>query len=170
MEIRHLLSCGDSAIREVIHRIAGEPVDELERRLAGVAESVGEEFGVVVRMELGPLAGVPRHVADAAVKVAREGIVNAAKHAGPCQIILAAKLTRDGALHGAGALNGSMSGAGALLVAVTDDGLGLGRAAPGSGGYGLGSLRRAVVDAGGELGVDTAAGGLGARVWASFPL
>ena len=170
MEIRQLLSSGDSVIREVIHRIAGERVDELERRLAGVAESVGEEFGVVVRMELQPLTGVPRHIADAAVKVAREGVVNAAKHAGPCRITLAAELTGDGPLNAAGPWNGSVSGAGALLIAVTDDGLGLGHAAPGSGGYGLGSLRRAVADAGGELGVDTAAGGLGARVWATFPL
>lgn len=157
LEIRQLLSRGDAAIREVIHRIAVESDDDLARRLAGVAESVGEEFGVSVRMELGPLPGVPRQVADGAVKVAREGIVNAAKHAGPCRITLA------------GGLSGEPGG-GVLTVTVADDGLGLGDAASVTGGYGLGSLRRAVADAGGELSVDTAEGGLGTRVRARFVL
>lgn len=158
LEIRQLLSSGDTAIREVIHRIAARSDHDLERRLAEVAESVGEEFGVFVRVQLGPLPGVPRHVADGAVKVAREGIVNAAKHAGPCRITLAAELT------------GQPAGGATLLVTVVDDGLGLGDATSAGGGYGLGSLRRAVADAGGRLSVATAEDGLGTRVSAGFPL
>ena len=153
LEIRRLLSGGDAAIREVIHRISSESDDDLERRLAGAAESVGEEFGVAVRVELAPLPGVPRHVADAAVKVAREGMVNAAKHAGPCRIALAAALVGDSE----------------LMVSVVDDGLGLGGGNPVVAGYGLGSLHRAVADAGGRLTVDRAPDGLGAALRARFP-
>ena len=156
LEIRRLLSGGDTAIREVIHRIAaesGERGDDLGRRLAGAAEAVGEEFGASARVEVGLLPGVPRHVADAAVKVAREGIVNAAKHAGPCRITLSAELT-----------------GGVLTVTVADDGLGLGDAVSDGGGYGLGSLRRVVGEAGGELVVTGAPGGLGTRVGARFVL
>jgi signal transduction histidine kinase len=160
LEIRQLLNSGDTAIREVIHRISTGPGNDLERRLARAAESVGEEFGVVVRVELGTLPGVARHVADAALKVAREGMVNAAKHAGPCRIALAAERTGGG--------DGTVGGM--LEVSVTDDGLGLGRGTSVSAGYGLGSLHRAVADAGGELSVTTAPDGLGARVEARFPL
>jgi signal transduction histidine kinase len=165
LEIRRLLSGGDTAIREVIHRISTGSDDDLERRLARVAESVGEEFGVSVRVELRSLPEVRRQVADAAVKVAREGIVNAAKHAGPCRITLAAESTGQPISESTGG-----SGGATLVVTVADDGLGLGGATPVTGGYGLGSLRRAVAEAGGELSVATAQDGLGVRIRALFHL
>ena len=161
VEVRDLLTGGDTAIREVIHRLAATPGTGLERRLRLEVESVEEEFGVVVHVEIsgggidgGALDSVPRPVADAAVKVAREATVNAAKHAGPCRISLEAAL----------------DAAGQLCVSVLDDGLGVRTEQTDTPRHGLGSLRRTVHDAGGTLAVVSPPGGLGARVLATFPL
>lgn len=201
-DIRGLLTGGDAAIREVIHRLAAAPGADLGRRLRLEVESVEEEFNVAVHAEIADdpaLREVARPVADAAVKVVREGTVNAAKHAGPCRINVEALLDE----------------AGQLVVTVTDDGLGLGSgrtgdvlgtsstagdhsgtsSAPGDhsdtgsaagsnpstgrtgggpdtvrAGHGLGSLRRTVADAGGVLNIERPPDGFGARVRAEFPL
>ena len=97
---------------------------------SGPGPATYEEFSIGVRLELGSLAAaepvnLPRAKARLIVKAAGEGIVNAAKHAGPCRISVSLRVTPTRR----------------LLLTVWDDGLG----APTGGGvsgYGLASLRR----------------------------
>lgn len=155
-EVRELLVHGDSAVRAVIRRLGPTPEPGLARRLRREVEACEEEFGVAVRTAIvddDALLAVPRSVADAAVKVAREGMVNAAKHAGPCNIRLAAAVD-----------------AGALSVSVHDDGFGLRTRPADARGMGLPSLRRAAEDVGGEVMVTGPAGGIGTRLSARFPV
>ena len=155
VEVRELLVHGDVIVREVIHRLGAAPEVGLARRLRREVESVEDEFGVAVHVELPDddhLARVPRTVADAAVKIAREGTVNAAKHAGPCRIRL------DVASEGA-----------RLVVEVTDDGFDSSAEAARP-GTGLTSLRRVVDEAGGTLTLSTPGHGFGTQVRAVFPV
>ncbi|MER5669636.1 GAF domain-containing sensor histidine kinase [Pseudonocardia alni] len=155
-EVRDLLVHGDSAIRAVIRRLGPVPEPGLARRLRREVQTVEEEFGVVVRAGIvddDALLAVPRSVAGAAVKIAREGMVNAAKHAGPCCIRLTAAVE-----------------AGALTVAVHDDGFGLRTRPADARGMGLPSLRRAAEDVGGEVTVLSPPDGIGTRVLARFPV
>lgn len=154
VEVRDLLVHGDATIRDVIHRLDPVADPSLTRRLLREVESVEEEFDVVIRAEIdhNALSAVPRSVADAAVRVAREGMVNAAKHAGPCRIRLEARTE-----------------AGDLVVAVLDDGLGIRGRPAGAQTIGLRSLRRSAEDAGGSVVVTTPADGFGTQVTARFP-
>lgn len=155
-EVRELLVHGDSAVRAVIRRIGPVPEPGLARRLRREVEACEEEFGVAVRAEIvddDALLAVPRSVADAAVKIAREGMVNAAKHAGPCRVRLAAAVR-----------------AGYLAVDVHDDGFGLRTRPADARGMGLSSLRRAAEDAGGEVLVTDSSDGIGTHLVARFPV
>jgi signal transduction histidine kinase len=157
VEVRELLIKGDTTIREVIHQLtAGATTASLGRRVRLEVESVEDEFGVAVHVELptdDELRVVPRPVADALVKLAREGTVNAAKHAGPCRIALEVHLTDD-----------------EIVMAIVDDGLGLRSPTGPKSGYGLASLNRQVADMGGTLVVTAGAGGFGTRLAATLPL
>ena len=155
--IRQLLAKGDTAVRDVIHHLtaAGTP-PTLARRIHVEVESVEEEFGVAVHVELPPdddLGVVPRPVANALVKVAREGIVNAAKHAGPCRIALAVDVTDR---H--------------VAVSIVDDGPGLDPRPERRTGHGLASLHRQVGDISGTITMATPANGFGTQLLARFPL
>lgn len=155
-EVRDLLVHGDTAVREVIHRLGPVPEPSLARRLRREIEAVEEEFGVAVRVEIGEddsLLAAPRSIADVAVKIAREGMVNAAKHAGPCRIRLEAG-----------------TDTGALVVAVHDDGFGLREKPADAQGMGLSSLHRAAEAAGGSVRVTTSTNGFGTRLTATFPI
>jgi signal transduction histidine kinase len=160
-DIRRLLVSGDIAIREVIHDLARVPGSHLGRRLRLEVQAVEEEFAVAVHAEIPDdevLAPMPRTVADALVRVAREGTVNAAKHAGPCRIALTVRVDEH---H--------------VDLAVLDDGLGLPetrwtRDLDGSRGHGMPALRRTVEDAGGSLTTGTSDGGFGTRLQCRFPL
>ena len=157
IEVRELLIKGDTAIREVIHQLtAGAPTAGLGRRVRLEVESVEDEFGVAVHVELpddDKLSGVPRPVADAVVKIAREGTVNAAKHAGPCRIALELHLTDD-----------------QIVLSILDDGLGLRGPSRHMSGYGLGSLHRQVEDMGGTLVLAPGPSGFGTRLLATLPV
>jgi signal transduction histidine kinase len=155
-DIRALLTKGDSAIREVINRLGTVPKTGLARRLRIEVEAVESEFGVAIHVEMpddelvNPIRG---SVADCLVKVAREATVNAAKHAGKCRI----------------GVNLDVQAEDRVVLTVLDDGLG----APdgiGTGRHGIGSLRRAVRDAGGTLRISRLGTGFGTRVTASFPI
>ena len=156
VEVRELLIKGDTAIRNVIRQLTpGQASVGLGHRLRLEVESVEDEFGVAVHVELPPddeLRAVARPVADAVVKIAREGTVNAAKHAGPCRVTLEIRLEGD-----------------ELVLSILDDGLGLPSADQGL-GYGLSSLYRQVEAMGGKLAVLAGAGGFGTRLVASLPL
>ena len=157
IEVRELLIKGDTAIREVIHQLTPAPsAPSLERRIRLEVEAVEDEFGVAVRVELpgdDELGAVPRPVADAVVKIAREGTVNAAKHAGPCRVALEVRRDGDG-----------------LLLSIIDDGLGPGPPSGHGSGHGLLSLRRLVEDLGGTVSLTADASGIGSRLQAFFPL
>lgn len=160
-EIRRLLVSGDIAIRDVIHDLARVPGSHLGRRLRREVQAVEEEFAVVVHTAFPDddrLAPVPRTVADALVKVAREGTVNAAKHAGPCRIALTVQVDDT-----------------SVGLTVLDDGLGLPegrwtRGSGASGGHGVAALRRTVEDAGGTIRTERSDGGFGTRLECRFTL
>jgi signal transduction histidine kinase len=84
-------------------------------------------------------------------RAAREALVNAAKHAGPCQLAVRVSVTQRNR----------------LLLTVTDGGIGVG--ARRGDGYGTAALRRAVRRHGGSLRVLGSAIG-GTRVAVSLPI
>ncbi|GAA3227892.1 hypothetical protein GCM10017691_18620 [Pseudonocardia petroleophila] len=165
LEVRRLVVGGDVAIRDVIHDLARAPGAQLSRRLRREVQAVEEEFAVAVRTEIPDddvLAPIPRTVADALVRVAREGTVNAAKHAGPCRIALTVRVDQR---H--------------VGLTVLDDGLGLpesrwlrvrGDALDDSRGHGVAALRRTVEDAGGTIAIASPDGGFGTRLECRFAL
>ena len=157
-EVRRLLVSGDVAIRDVIHDLARVPGSHLGRRLRLEIQAVEEEFAVVVHTEIpddDALAPIPRTVADALVRVAREGTVNAAKHAGPCRIALTVQVD---ASH--------------VSLSVLDDGLG--RSAEkdqdAARTHGVAALRGTVEDAGGSIRTESSDGGFGTRLVSRFAL
>ena len=167
-EIRQLLVSGDTAIRDVIHNLARAPGSLLGRRLRLEVQAVEDEFAVVVHTEIpgdDVLAPVPRTVADALVRVAREGTVNAAKHAGPCRIALTVRVDST---H--------------VSLSVLDDGLGRTAAVDAEGPdaevaeqdtarrHGIAALRGAVEDAGGVIRIGSLEGGFGTRLTSRFML
>jgi signal transduction histidine kinase len=117
----------------------------LHERLGSVAHDVEEEFGVAIRIGVASGSGaltteIPHAVASAVLRAAREGLVNAAKHAQPCRIDVEAAVGPDET----------------LTVIVRDDGvadLDLDHL-----GHGLQSVRRMLGDVGGNLRVRRQAG------------
>jgi signal transduction histidine kinase len=93
-----------------------------------------------------------RPSADALIKAAREALVNAAKHAGPCRIRVQLTVT----------------GRDRLLLTVIDDGVGRVRART-ERGHGLSAVRRVLDAQSGCLRVGIAASG-GTKVTASLPI
>jgi signal transduction histidine kinase len=155
--VRSLLAQGDAAIREVIEQLSAPSQDELAERVVALAEGLEDEFELPVRIQVsdgvGELAArLPQSAADALVRVAREALVNAGKHAGPCRALV--RLYRRDA-H--------------VVLTVLDDGIGAIAAehANGSGGHGLASLHRLVQEQGGKLLVSSVPDG-GVSVEASF--
>lgn len=154
---RGLLVRGDAAIRTVIHGLAHSPTADLGSRLAAVVAEVEEEFSVAVHLDLDPDTSavstrLRRATKDLLVRVAREAVINAVKHAGPCQVTVALGLTRRGRVR----------------VTVSDDGLGLIDRRRDA-GHGLVALRQAVRQHGGSLRVHAGSGG-GTHVAVSVPL
>jgi signal transduction histidine kinase len=145
------------AIRQAIRQLAPPSDDDFATRLAATVGAVEEEFGHSVQLEISPAASAALDTLGPArsgllTKVAREALVNAAKHAGPCQLAVRVTVTRRGR----------------LLLSVTDDGVGVGRRRR-EAGYGMAAMRRAVREHGGDLRLHAAATG-GTRVSASLPL
>lgn len=154
---RGLLIRGDTAIRTVIHRLARPPAADIATRLASVVAGVEEEFSLAVHLRVdNDVAEAARHLqrpaSDALAKVAREALVNVAKHAGPCRVSVSLELGKHDR----------------LLLTVADDGFGPRPERPGH-GHGLTSLRRLLLDLGGELVVSHGSAG-GTTVTMSLPL
>jgi signal transduction histidine kinase len=153
---RDLLLRADDATRQVMERNAQASEDRLSDRLAALVASVEEEFARPVALEIAPAV---RDVADAMsgaskkliARAAREALVNAAKHAGPCQLAVRVTVTRRSR----------------LLLTVTDGGIGVGDKR--ADGYGTAALRRAVRRHGGVLRVNPIDTG-GTKVAVSLPL
>jgi signal transduction histidine kinase len=154
---RALLVRGDEALRTVIRQVAPVRSSDLARELAAIASEVEEEFGLSIHVELAERAAVAagtlrRPVRDALVKVARESLINAVKHAGPCRVMLRLQLGRGHR----------------LLLTIVDDGIGASHTRD-HGGHGLRSLRRVVRSQGGSLRVHSSPGG-GTKIVASVLL
>ena len=155
VEVRTLLTKGDAAIRNVIHQLGSLLHTGAAQRIRAEVETIEEEFGTSVQVDVvdHQVDRASDLVADCLVKVAREALVNAAKHAGTCRI----SLTASGSPEGSVELN------------VLDDGIGLPEQAKLGNRFGLSSLRRSVADAGGVLEVTRESSGRGTRVRATFP-
>lgn len=155
---RGLLIRGDTAIRTVIHSLSsGPPAADIATRLASVVSGVEDEFSLAVRLQIDDGAAsrakhLRRPASDALVKVARESLVNVAKHAGPCRVGVKLEVSRGDR----------------LMLTISDDGRGV---VPDGGGqrHGLTSLRHLLREHDGSLRVSAARAG-GTRVVASMPL
>lgn len=153
---RGLLIRGDMAIRTVIHRLSRPPAADIATRLASVVAGVEEEFAIAVHLQVERgVAQAARHLgrpaSDALVKVAREALVNAAKHAGPCRIGVELELEAHDRLR----------------LTVADDGFG---ARPCRDGHhhGLRAIDHLIADQGGTLTVSSGPNG-GTTVTAVVP-
>jgi signal transduction histidine kinase len=157
--VRALLAQGDAAIREVIEQLSAPSQDELGERVVALAEGLEDEFELPVRIQVNDgldelAARLRQSAADALVRVAREALVNAGKHAGPCRALVRLYPERS-----------------RVVLSVLDDGIGASEDEQlgGSGGHGLASLHRLVREQGGELRVQSPpAGGVSGE--ASFPV
>lgn len=153
---RDLLLRADAATREVMQQNSHAEDDRLSERLAELVGGVEEEFARPVQLEIEPMAveaarSLSRPAMNLLARAAREALVNAAKHAGPCQLAVRVTVTRRHR----------------LLLTVTDGGIGV--APRREDGYGTAALRRAVRKHGGALRVAEASTG-GTKVAVSLPL
>ena len=153
---RDLLLRADIATRRVMEDNSQHIDDDLPDRLAALVGSVEEEFARPVALEITPLAAaaattLSRSATNLVARAAREALVNAAKHAGPCQLAMKVTVTRRNR----------------LLLTVTDGGIGVGSRR--EDGYGTRALRRAVRRHGGVLRVSAVSTG-GTLVAVSLPL
>lgn len=153
---KELVSRAEIATRDVLQRVAPMPDDSLEERLRTLVASIEEEFARTVQLEIAADAcdaagGLGRASAALLLRTAREALVNAAKHAGPCQITVGLSAPR----------------AGRVRLAVADHGVGFTRRR--SPGYGLAAVRRAAREHGGSLRVERVRTG-GTKVVLSLPV
>jgi signal transduction histidine kinase len=126
------------ALRDSIDHLTVAESEFIVDRLRSVVAQVEDEFQIPIRLEVSDadfpsLKKVAPDVADVALRAAREGMVNAAKHAGPCRVTVVMKPTREHR----------------FLVAVIDDGLGT--SVTRSDGHGLSAIRRLVRQFGGSV-------------------
>jgi signal transduction histidine kinase len=152
---RSLLIRGDTAIRTVIHRLSRPPATDLGARLASVVSGVESEFSIAIHMDVRPdtkaaARYLRRPVGEALIRAAREALVNAAKHAGPCRIAVTLQVVRN-----------------RLLLTIADDGLGR-SAATSAPHHGLAALRTLIREQGGTLRLCNAGGGT--KVTVSVPV
>ncbi len=156
---RGLLIRGDTAIRTVIRRLSHPVHADLPQRLTTLVSGFESEFSLPTHLDLSSDAGraskeIGKPLADVLIKVAREALANAAKHAGPCRLEVSLRINRRGR----------------LMLTVVDDGLGIPlRAIARGNGHGLASLRRSVLLHGGSLRCHRGPAG-GMKVTASVPL
>jgi signal transduction histidine kinase len=153
---RELLPRAEAATRTLIERNSSTGEDHLSDRLAALVDSIEEEFArpVVLEIASGAVEAanmMSRSATNLVARATREALVNAAKHAGPCQLAVRVTVTRRHR----------------LLLTVTDTGIGVG--ARREDGYGTAALRRAVRRHGGVLRVNSVATG-GTQVAVSLPL
>jgi signal transduction histidine kinase len=156
LRARALLLKSDVAIRVVIRQLSRRPATDLATHLAEIVLDVEREFGLPVHLEISETgiacaSQMRKTVRDVVIKVARESLVNAAKHAGPCRAVVSLR-------------QGSNE---RLVLSVTDDGLGVREPRTAGTHHGLGSLRRTVRSHGGHLRVTSSPTGTTVRL--SFP-
>ena len=158
-EVRELLVKGNAFVRDTIAHLTPATTD-VETRLRLVVSDVIEDFGVPTAWapdgaQAAALASLPPKVADSLVRVAREAVVNAAKHANPSSITITTEASDE-----------------EVVLEVADDGSGMdGTAEHLAGlGYGMRSMHRAVADAGGTLDFVAGVNGAGTVVHCRWPV
>jgi signal transduction histidine kinase len=155
LRARRLVLKGDASLREAIYALARPTTADLRDRLGEVVTAVEQAYGLPVHLEIADLAataarGLTAPMSDSLIKVAREALVNAAKHAGPCRVTVLLDLDTDAR----------------LSLAIVDDGLGPGDRGA---GHGLTSMRRAIERQGGSLMIRAGSAG-GSTVTATIPV
>jgi signal transduction histidine kinase len=153
---RDLVLRADAATRQVMQQLSQATEEGLGDRLTALVGGVEEEFGRPVQLEIErPAVDAARRIGRPAMnllaRAAREALVNAVKHAGPCQLAVRVSVTRRNR----------------LLLTVTDDGIGV--ADRRDEGYGTVALRRAVRREGGVLRMGESATG-GTKMAVSLPI
>jgi signal transduction histidine kinase len=156
---RGLVASGQTAIREVIDELSERQRADLATRVTLLVRELEREYDINVHLEISPsVAAATRSmrktIADLLIRVANEAIVNAAKHAAPCRVLLKVDISRDGR----------------LILSAIDDGVGLPAPKNGaSSGHGVASLRSAMRSHGGVLRLSRGRHG-GTKLTASVPL
>jgi len=135
---QRMITQGQLALRDSIHELSRPETHDISERLLTAAALVENQFDMFIEVTVAPdvLASsgtMSTTSANALVQVAREAMVNAAKHAGPCRITV--DLTRESDE--------------TLVLRVVDDGRGY--LTDGKPGHGLESLRRNLTAVGGAL-------------------
>ena len=153
---RGLVIRGDATIRRAINELSSPPAADLASRLASMIATVESEFVMHADLDLSPTAvdaarRLGEDTVNAIVKVARESLVNAAKHARGCEVTVSL----------------GVAGRNRVRIAIVDDGPGI--KSNGAGRHGLASMRATVDERGGMLKVSAPPGG-GTRVEATFPV
>jgi signal transduction histidine kinase len=136
---RELVASADEVIRKLINERTDAEEPQLVTGLAQIARQIECDYGIPINLKLphnDQLTRVAPEAASALIRVAREAVVNAAKHANPSRVDLLVD-TR---------------GEDNLTMIITDDGAGAGDRNPKQ-GYGLKSMHRSLARHGGDLGV-----------------
>jgi signal transduction histidine kinase len=146
-----------AAVREVVHHLARPASAELALRLRAVVAAVEDEFPLDVVLDLTPAASqtsrqLRQASADVLVKVAREALVNAAKHGGRCRVVVRLDVPANDRLR----------------LTVEDDGIGM-TGVRRLARHGLSILSGTVREHGGRLRLQSVPAG-GTRVVANLPL
>ena len=137
-EAHSLLVKGQLALRDAIHQLSQPQGLDFSEQLVSCATMIEDQFGIGIHLEVTPTAlqfsrGLQDSAVSTLVQVAREAMVNAAKHAGPCNVSVV--------LH--------QRGDDELVLLIIDDGIGY-RAGVAA-GHGIASLRRKLALVGGTL-------------------
>ena len=154
---RLLIARGDAAIRDIIHELSRSTTPpSLPDRLSELAETIKEEFQMVVKVEVSPegrnhAARARESVNEMLFRVARESLVNAGKHAGPCRCSVRLEGYDE-----------------QIVLMIVDDGVGVAHGDEIQ-HYGIASLRRAAARHGGSIEVKRGRVG-GTVISATFPL
>jgi len=139
-QCREQVTACELAIREVVDTLspALAASNDLDERFALMAQGVEDEFDIAIEVrgeasDTVAASGVSRPHVSLAMRAAREALVNAAKHAGPCRITARMQFAAPDE----------------LLIIIRDAGKGIAPEVPK--GYGLLSVQRALESVGGRL-------------------
>lgn len=126
---RDLLARSQTLVRDIIYQLGSAGPGGFIARLATVAETVAEEFGMAVHLSVAPAVAsltedIPGPTGEIVLRSVREAIVNAAKHAHGSQAWVVVRPRHH-----------------RLFIAVEDDGPGM-MAGQLTEGYGLRAMRR----------------------------
>jgi signal transduction histidine kinase len=142
-EAKRIAAAAERGLDEARRAIAAltQAVDEpLDVAVAQAAEAVAGRVGARVQLSLDPAADVPATTREALLRIVREAVANAARHAHASSISVELQ-------------NGE-----GLLLRIADDGVGFDPEAA-NGGFGLTSMRDRARALGGELRIRSTPGG-----------